>query len=410
MKKIGILLLVIMNAVLLSGCWDRVEINDIAIVIAVGVDKMDNGDICLSLLLPVPKKLSSSGSGSSGGGGGEGNGSTLVISESGKSIMDAYRKLQGKLPREILFSHIRFIIIGEKLAQEGVAGVLDFFSRPRQSNLRAHILFTRENIDEVLGGEPGIEQSVAEMIREEGEMGIGAGIDLKDFINMLNEEGVNPWAGQLVKLPLAVETKKNEKTEASKPKKSYFSIRGAAVFDKDKLVGWINYDEVRGVLWLRDEVKRGVGAVNVDVPEEKGGGKMGMRILEAKTRLQPKINEDVLTIHVYIEATTVIYDNSSKLDLSDPKIIYDAEKMAENRIKGRTQSALDKLQKQLQSDVLGFGTAVYREYPKEWREKYKDNWHEEFPELNVEVACKVSIPRVGFVTNSLTRKEDEIIK
>ncbi len=409
MKKIGILLLVIMNAVLLSGCWDRVEINDVAIVIAVGVDKTDNGDICLSLLLPAPKKLSSSG-GSGGGSGGDNNAPALVISESGKSIMAAYRKLQAKLPREILFSHVRFIIIGERLAQDGVAGILDFFSRPRQSNLRAHILFTKENIDEVLGGEPGIEQSVAEMIREEGEMGIGAGIDLKDFINMMTEEGVNPWGGQLVKLPLAVETKKNEKTEASKPQKSYSSIRGAAVFDKDKLVGWINYDEVRGVLWLRDEVKRGIGAVNVNVPEEKGGGKMGIRILEAKTRLQPKINEDVLTMHVYIEATTIIYDNSSKMDLSDPKSIYDAEKMAEKRIKERAQSALDKLQIQVRSDILGFGTAVYREYPKEWKEKYKDNWHEEFPELNVEVACKVSIPRVGFVTNSLTRKEDEIIK
>lgn len=409
MKKISILLLVVMNTVLLTGCWDRIEINDIAIVLAVGVDKTDDGDICLSLLIPTPKKLSTSG-GVSGKGGSEDDTSEIVISESGKDLIDAYRKLQGKLPREVLFSHMRVIVIGEKLAQDGVAGVLDFFSRQRQSNLRTHVLFTKENIDEILAGNSGIEQSVAEVLHEEGEMGIGIEIDLKDFINMMNEEGVNPLAGQLVKIPLKAKSKSNEKIEASKSKKPYISLRGAAVFQQDKLVGWINYDEVRDVLWLRDEIKSGVGAIIVDVPEEKGGGKIGVRILEAKTKLQPKINEDVLTMHVSIETTAVIYNNSSKLNLSDPKVIYDVEKMTENRLQERIQITLDKLQKQLRCDVLGFGTAVYREYPEEWREKYKDNWDEAFPELSVEVACKAALPRVGFVTNSLTRKEDEIKK
>lgn len=409
MRKISILLLIIMNTVLLTGCWDRVEVNDIAIVMAVGIDKTDDGDICLSLLVPIPKKLSSSG-GSGGKGGSGDEAPTLIISESGKDIIDAFRKIQAKLPREILFSHTRVIIIGERLAQEGVAGVLDFFSRQRQSNLRTDILFTKENIDEVLGGNPGIERSVAEVFREEGEMGVGIEIDLKDFLNMMNEEGVNPLGAQLVKVPLATKTKKDEKTEESKPQKTYFSIRGAAVFQQDKLVGWMNYNEVKGVLWLRDEIKSGVGAIIVDVPEEKGGGKIGVRILEAKTELQPKINEDVLTMHVSIDTTAVIYNNSSKMNLSDPKVIYDLEKMTENQLQERIQIALDKLQQELRCDVLGFGTAVYQKYPKEWKEKYKDDWDEVFPELNVEVACKVPLQRVGFVTNSLTRKEEEIKK
>lgn len=409
MKKISVLLLIVMNTVLLTGCWDRVEINDIAIVMAVGVDKTDEGDICLSLLVPISKKLSSSG-GDNGKGGGGDEAPTLVISESGKDIIDAFRKLQAKLPREILFSHTRVIIIGERLAREGVAGVFDFFSRPRQSNLRTDILFTKENIDEVLGGNPGIERSVAEVFREEGEMGVGLKIDLKDFINMMNEEGINPLGAQLVKIPLTAKTKRDEKTEESKPQKTYFSIRGAAVFQQDKLVGWMNYNEVKGVLWLRDEMKSGVGSLNVNVPEEKGGGTIGIRILEAKTELQPKIDEEELTMSVSVETKAVIYNNSSKMDLSDPKAIYDIEKMAERFIEERTQIALDKLQQELRCDVLGFGTAVYREYPQEWKEKYKDDWDEVFPELNVEVACKVSLPRVGFVTNSLTRKEEEIKK
>ena len=400
MKKIGILLLIIMNTVLLSGCWDRIEINDIAIVTAVGIDKMDDGDICLSLLIPVPKMLSSVG------GGAEDKTSTILVSERGKGTVDAFRKVQDKLPREIMFSHIRVIVIGERLARDGVTDVLDFFSRYRQSNLRAHVLVTKENVDEVLGGDPGIERSVSELIREEGKMGIGIQTDLKDFISMLTEEGANPVAGQLVIVPLTAKLESNEVTEKPKPKKPYATVKGAAVFHKDKLVGWINDEEIRGIFWLRDEMKRSGGTITVDIPEEKGGGKIGVRVHATKIQLQPKINDDVLTIDVYIDTQMIIDENSSRIDLGDPKSIHYAEKAIENSIKERFQIVLNKIQKQLQSDVLGLGTAVYRKYPKEWQEKYKDNWDEEFPELNVRVACKVWIPRVGFVTNSLTRKAD----
>lgn len=404
MRKICILLLVVMNTVLLSGCWDRTEINDIAIVTAVGIDKTENGDISLSLLIPIPKMISSGGA--SGNGGGKDKPSTLLVSESGKSVVDAFRKIQAKLPREVTYSHIRVIIIGEKLAQDGVDEVLDFFSRYRQSNFRAHVLFTKENIDEVLEGNSGIEESVVELMREEGQMG-GLGVDLKDFIDMLNEEGKNPVAGQLVKMPLAVNQKQTEK---SKPDKPYYSIKGAAVFHKDRLIGWIDDDEVRGVLLFRDEVKSGVGMLTINIPEEKGGGKIGIRVLKSKTILQPVMNEDVLTMGVFVDTKTEVFDNSSNLDLTDAKSIYYIEKIAEKHIEKRMQLVLDKLQKQLQSDVIGFGKAVYQKYPQEWGEQYKENWHEEFSKINVELAAKIQVQRVGFVTNSLMRKEEEIKK
>lgn len=411
LKKIGILLLIIMNTVLLTGCWDRVEINDIAIVTAVGIDKTDDGDICLSLLIPIPKMLSSTGGGGGvGGGSGEGKAPTMLVSENGRGIMDAFRRLQEKVPREIMFSHIEFIVIGERLARDGVADVLDFFPRYRQSNLRAHILFTKENIGEVLGADPGMERSISEAIREEGVIGISVRTDLKDFLFMLTEEGVDPVAGQIIIVPLIAKPKNDVEIETPKPKKLYVSIKGGAVFHKDKLVGWMSDEETRGVLWLRDEIKRGEGTITVDIPEEKGGGKIGVRVRKGKTNLQPESKADGLAMDVSLDAQVIIYENSSKMDLTDPKSIYYIEQEVGDRLKQRLESTLDKIQKEFRSDVLGFGTAVYRKYPKEWREKYKENWDEEFPKINIQVDCKVWIPRVGFVTNSLTRREEEIKK
>lgn len=407
MKKIGILLLIIINMVLLSGCWDRVEINDIAIVTAVGIDKTEAGDISLSLLVFVPKMLSSTGT---AGGGGEGKSATMLLSESGKGIIDAFSRLQGRSSRSIMFSHIRMIVIGERLARDGVAEVLDFFARFRQPNLRAYLLFTKEDINEVLMGDPGIENVVSELVREQVEVGKGVKIDLKDFFYMLTEEGINPIAGELVNIPLTGKGKSNEESQQLKPKQTSCIVKGAAAFRKDKLIDWLSEEEIRGVLWLRNEVKPGSGTITIDIPAEKGGGKIGVRLRAVKTNVEPKINGDVLTMDVSTNTQVVIFESSSRMDLSDPKSVYYVETAVEKRIKEKLQRTLNKVQKEVRADVLGFGTTVYRNYPKEWREKYKDNWDEAFAELNVQISCKVWISRVGFVTNSLTLKEDEIKK
>ncbi|SHJ42928.1 Ger(x)C family spore germination protein [Propionispora hippei] len=425
MKKLAVCLLIVINTLWLTGCWDRMEINDLAIVTAVGVDKLEDGHICLTLLIPAPRLFPSAG----GGGGGDGGDKapTIVMSEYGKTIMDAFRRLQEKSSREIMFSHVRFIVLSERLARSGVNEALDFFSRYRQSNLRAHVLVTQDDIAELMASDPGIERTVSDLIHEEGEMGISVRIDLKDFIAMLTEEGINPVAGRIEMVPLVMERKKKdeEKNEGNgqengqkknqengqenpkKPKKT-LAIRGAAIFHKDKLVGWMNDAEARGLVWLRDEMEQGV--ITVAIPEEKGGGRISVRLKEAKVKFKPQIEAETLHMSLTIITQAVVYESSSKIDLSDPKSVVYIEDAVGDKIQKRVERALVMLQKQFRSDTVGFGTALYRQYPKEWLHAYKDTWDELFPELDIPVAINVRIPRVGFVTKSLTREESEFVK
>ena len=62
---------------LVSGCWDRVEINDLAIVTAAAIEKKEDNQIELSIQVFIPKSLSSGG-GQGGPGGGGGVPTTLV--------------------------------------------------------------------------------------------------------------------------------------------------------------------------------------------------------------------------------------------------------------------------------------------------------------------------------------------
>ena len=80
MKVIRKLLLPSITVILLTGCWNRVEINDIAIVTAIGLDLIEGDKIRLSLQVALPSKLGPAVGGASSGK------STIVISETGTTV------------------------------------------------------------------------------------------------------------------------------------------------------------------------------------------------------------------------------------------------------------------------------------------------------------------------------------
>ena len=161
-------------------------------------------------------------------------------------------------------------------------------------------------------------------------------------------------------------------------------------------------------MWLRNEVK--AGAITVDITTEKGVGKIGAQIVKADTKIKPIISGDKVEIEVQINAEVKIYENSSNLDLSNPKTIYYVEDKFAEDIKKVNELALKKAQKEYNSDVLGFGTEVYRSYPENWNNYYKEHWGKEFSHLKVNIDCNVKAPDIGIDNRSLTRTEEEVIK
>ncbi len=374
----------------LAGCWSRVEINDIAIVTATAIDKMRDGKIRIALQVAIPKKLGPVGAGGSGGE----METTLLISETGENVMDASRKLQEKFPRRIFFSHSRNIIIGERAAKDGVFPLLSFFARGREARLRGFILFSKGEAARILKPAPNIERYTSEAIREELKAGVGLRIMQKDFIDMLTTEGISPAAAQVAIRP----AEKGRKNAGLNP-----AISGTAVFRQDKLVGWIDEGDTRGVLWFRNEVEK--SNITVTVPKEKGGGKIGTQLLTGKTKVKPILEQGKVKMKVNVHAEVELFENGSSLDLGNPKVLQYVQNLLEMAVKKRMQSALYKTQKQFHSDIFGFGNSLYRTYPKLWKERFKKQWNEEFPELEVSITPHISIVRIGLYVKSPEMKD-----
>ncbi|WHY65925.1 Ger(x)C family spore germination protein [Neobacillus sp. SuZ13] len=381
MKVIRRLLFGVITVFLLTGCWNRIEVNDIAIVTAIGLDLVEDNMIRLTLQVAIPTKLGPTG-GSSGGGKER---STFVISEKGVTVSEAYRNLQMKLSRRVFFSQSRILLIGESLARKGIFNIIDFYTRFQQPRMNSFIMFTEEAASEVIKNIPNLESVSAEETKELAKLSVGLKVYVRDFLNMLLTDGVEPYAPQYKLTSLEVDTE-NESGKVQ-------TINGAAVFKKDKLIGWMDETETRGILWLRNEIEGGV--ISIKIPKEKGGGNISFDIIRSKTQILPHHEHGQMKITVNVTSEMSAIENASKLELFNPKVIEEIQKNIEKEIKDRIQLVVNKAQKEFQSDIFGFGQAVYREYPKAWNTFYKKNWNHEFSQVDVNINSKVYIRRIG---------------
>ncbi|MEK8127196.1 Ger(x)C family spore germination protein [Paenibacillus filicis] len=379
---------------LLTGCWSKMEVNDVGIVTAVGLDQTDKGKLLLSLELAIPRMLGVTNQTS-----GEKLETTAgwIVSAEGNTIMEAYRFIQQKLPRKIVFYHSKVIVIGEKLARSGILPVLDFFERYKQSQIRSHLLFTQGKAVDILKFMPKFEKLSSEIIREEAKSQISLSTRVLNFIDMLMSDGDCPIAAQ-VELTQAEVGSKNRSTPNADTEG--LALKGAAIFKKDKLIGWLNEKETRGVLWLKGQMNEAV--TTIEVPKDKGGGKISSQIQHTSTSIKPHIANNQIMMQVDAYADVLIFENSSELDLSKPSDVNYVHGLVADDIRERIRLICDKAQHQLQTDILGFGRHVYRHLPKEWRTTYAHRWDEQFPDLDIRITPHLIVRQVGLVGKPIT--------
>lgn len=99
MKIKRIFIVAIIISFTLTGCWDQQELDFVFIVSGVGIDKLEDGQIKLTLLSTYPKANKSSGSNLSSSPLDE----FILISEKGEGMVDICSKISKKIVKEISF-------------------------------------------------------------------------------------------------------------------------------------------------------------------------------------------------------------------------------------------------------------------------------------------------------------------
>ncbi|MBS4202104.1 Ger(x)C family spore germination protein [Bacillus sp. FJAT-49732] len=374
--------------VLLTGCWDKVEINDQAIITATALDKDEDGQIELSLQIFIPKSFSAGGQGGPGSSGPV----TFNTSQKGDNIADALSKVQGKLSRKLFWGQCKVFIFGEDLAKDGIQNHIDYLLRQPEPRERA-LMFVAKKAKNVLEMPAILERFSSEGIKEQASLTTGIKVTLQDLDEMLTGKSN---AAAIPYLQISQDREMDEQT------KKVAHIYGTAVFKNDKMIGKMSERETRGLLWLRDELKD----YTVTLQVENHDGEISLNPVSAEINMIPKIHNNNWKMIVKIKTEGSIVLNTTDFEITSSKTVNRIEKAYRKKIHERVKLAMDLLQDKYNADITDFAQKFYRKYPKEWRSVEK-HWSNKFSEVEVVIDVEAHVKRQGYINNTAGRKKSE---
>jgi len=394
MKKIIYILLTnILLLYMLTGCWDSREVSDLAIAGAISIDSSENGYL-VSVQLINPGEIAF----------GAATSRTAITTYHTKAetIFEALRKLTLKTPQKVYLAHVRVIVIGEELARQGIGKVLDLFLRDHEIRSDFYIVIAKgSKAKEVLDVITPLEKIPAIKLFSSLEISSKAWAEttvtqLDDVIASITSDGKNAViTGVYVKgdYKEGMDISNVEKVEAP----ATIQITSSSVFKGDKLVGWLRTPESKGYNYIIGEVSNTVFSVFCE--ENTDAGKLTVELLRTKSSIKGKVESGVPSINVELVAEANIGEVACDVDLSKPETITKFEKKISKQIKKVMVESVQMAQNVFKSDIFGFGEAIHRADPKEWK-KLKKNWSMDFAKLEVNIKVDAKIRRIGTITES----------
>lgn len=384
-------------AALLSGCWDRREINELALVASAALDLEPDGTRVITAELYQPP----------GGGGQEGSGvpagpqrQALLATGRGTNFFAAIRELALKVPLRVYWAHDNAIIVGEDLARQGLREALDLWDRNHELRRNTMVLLARGRADAVITRvQGGLQQTLGQEITGLnkwakvhgstriptihdvfGELSGGAANTVLPVITVspqpMPPRTTTPKAAgqQQQALPLEVETAR---------------LEGMAFFQHDKLMGWLDTRQSRGLAWARGWVAR--AGLEVTCPQDQQKAVVETMATEHQVRVQ--MQDGQLQGEIKVRVTGDLTEQECLHDLTKDEARQEIEKQMAALVTGEINAALAAT-RESGSDVFGFGAAVSRRYPAVWQQ-LATRWREQYQTLPVEVKVETHVVRTG---------------
>ena len=391
-KRAGVFIKIficILLIIILTGCWNRRELDTLGIVMGIGVDKpQEPGKIKLTAQVVKPGEIKSS---KKEGGGGSGSDAYLNIEDTGDTVFSTLRDMTNLSSRKLFFPHNQVLIIGRSIAEEGVRKYVDFFTRDPETRNNVWVLVAQETAGEVLDVGAQLEKIPASNISKivEGEAAATSqtlAVRLSDFLERLMSKTTAPVA------PIIRVSGEGDKKIAA--------ITGTAVFKDDKLVGKLDKSEGRGLLWILGKVKSGI--INVEGPQND---KVSLEIIHAQSKLAPEIKGSEITMKIAVSEEGNIGEEMGTEDLSMLSEIEILEQRKTEVIRNEIMAAVKKAQ-ELNADIFGLGDAVHKKYPKQWK-SMESNWDEIFPNIKVEVKIEAKLRLMGRINKPAAPEQEK---
>lgn len=396
-------LLAILFATLVSGCWNRRELNELAVSVAVGVDKKEDR-IILSDQILNSGAISGQSSGSSG------YAPVNYFQEEASSFQEAARRMTRRSTKKIYVGQLQMLVLGEAFARGGVAKVLDHISRDHEYRSDFLVIIARDmKAQDILKVFTLLEKTPATMLRNSLEVsarawGATTAVEFRAFTSsVISKSREAVLTGVNVEGSKSIGNKRDNINRISPAAR--LSYAGLAVFKKDKLIGWLNTKESYGYNFTQGNIK----SIVLQQPclhSGKSKRVMTIELLRSKTKMKASLNDGKPAVTIRVQAEGAVTDAQCALDFTDPSVIKEIEQRSADQIRSYISSAARKMQNRYNSDIFGFGELFERKYPAYWK-KAKGDWDAVFPTIQVKILPKVTVNQMFKTTKSIYERMKE---
>ena len=326
---------------LLSGCWDKVEIENRAFVLSLGIDKYsekqdseispkENMENRFSVSIAMPQTEDSSSENDEN--------INKVKTSSNVTISSAMQFSGSHSSQKLFFGHTKLAVFGSELLKnsELFRETIDTFERTPEISRKILILSTDNEAEEVLG------------FKESSE-------PVSMFISNFYKNNINGSAvtfkQTLENLVLDLRTSGNTIIPKVTVEDKSLQVGGAAIIKDFEFVDWIEGEEMRGYLFVKE------GAEGANVMTEFEDTFVPLEVTKNKAQVTFLQTSDGLVCNIYVKVDgTVDEFKFTEEVLATEENLSELSHLYRNKIESDIESCLSKFEKH---DVDGFALKEY---------------------------------------------------
>ena len=341
MKKL-IIFLIILSTLMMTGCWDMIEIEDRIYPYTIGVDLNHNMDkegkyeftISYPNIAAIGKNATS-------------DDPIFIIDDTANSIFELLHKLTTRLQRPIYLKLLNVVMVSEEVAKDSksMREIVDSLNRDFIISKNVQMLLVKDSAKELLTTrlEPrrqqAIEGSLHGMLINRQESSLFIPIN---FINFIEEMDISDAAI----VPLA------------SPGKEEIIISGGAILKNYRLIGYLKPMEVRALAIMNDEINKDT------IDASYKGADLSVMITGVKSKKKLISEGENLKIKFEIELEghihSFILDRSMTIETEE--MLEALQNAVAKNIKEDMDKLVEKVQKEYEVDVFNLRNFINSQF------------------------------------------------
>ncbi len=372
MKKhlVFFLMLLILSS-MTTSCWSRREIEDLGFVMGIGVSKTHDGLYSMVVQFANPGAIVAENP--------DQRDIYTIMKADGLSIFDALRNLSMVAGRRLFLSHIQVMIIDENIAKEGISEFLGFLLQDMEVRLEQEVFVSKIPPEEIfetpntLGIIPAMALHAIAL-----NQGVNSKIyvaDLHEALEAIHNPVMNFVTGvvEIMPAPTSLEM-------------DFLNITKIAVFDHDKLVGYLHHEDGQAYNFITDNFTNAPIVFDNNSANEK----ITIEVLESRTNITPSYSNGKVGFHIDVTTKGNLAERTPRNEMADELIIEELNKQFSKVLQDKISKGILTAQREFEVDYFNLSGHFSRKYPREYS-KLKTDWNKHFSNADITVSINTSI-------------------